>query len=45
MAREPGYCRHKPTNQAYVNLGGQVIYLGAYGSEESKERYNRLKAE
>ena len=45
MAREPGYCRHKPTNQAYVNLGGQVIYLGAYGSSESKERYNRLKAE
>lgn len=45
MAREPGYCRHKPTNQAYVNLGGKVIYLGEYGSEQSKERYNRLKAE
>ena len=45
MAREPGYCRHKPTNQAYVNLGGKVIYLGEYGSEQSRERYNRLKAE
>jgi integrase len=45
MAREPGYCRHKPTNQAYVNLDGQVVYLGEYGSEKSKQRYNQLKAE
>ena len=45
MAREPGYCKHKSTGQAYVNLGGKVIYLGTHGTEESKERYNRLKAE
>jgi len=45
MAREPGYCRHKATNQAYVNLGGQVFYLGDYGSEKSRERYNALKSE
>ncbi len=45
MAREPGYCLHKATGQAYVRLGGQVIYLGEYGSEKSKERYARLKAE
>lgn len=45
MAREPGYCRHKATNQAYVRLNGRVIYLGEYGSEKSKERYNRLTAE
>lgn len=45
MAREPGYCRHKPTGQAYVNFGGRVIYLGTYGTEESKEKYHRLKAE
>jgi len=45
MAREPGYCRHKSTGQAYVNLGGQVIYLGDYGTEKSKQRYNALKAE
>ena len=44
MAREPGYCLHKPTGQAYVNLGGKVIYLGKHGSEESKLAYNRLKA-
>lgn len=29
VAREPGYCLHKPTGQAYVRLGGKVIYLGA----------------
>jgi integrase len=45
MAREPGYCHHKPTNQAYVTLGGKVIYLGEYGSEKSKQRYRSLKAE
>ena len=45
MAREPGYCHHKPTGQAYVRLSGKVYYLGAYGSPESKDRYNRLKAE
>lgn len=45
MAKEPGYCHHKPTNQAYVRLDRKPYYLGEYGSEESKERYNRLKAE
>lgn len=45
MAREPGYCLHKPTGQAYVRFNGKLHYLGEYGSEESKERYNRLKAE
>ena len=45
MAKEPGYCRHKPTNQAYIRLDGKPYYLGEYGSELSKERYNRLKAE
>ena len=45
MAREPGYCLHRPTGQAYVNLGGKVIYLGEHGTDESRERYNRVKAE
>jgi integrase len=45
MAREPGYCLHKPTGQAYVRFNGKLHYLGPYGSDESKERYNRLKAE
>jgi len=45
MAKEPGYCLHKPTGQAYVRFDGKAYYLGAHGSEESKERYSRLKAE
>ena len=45
MAREPGYCLHKPTGQAYVRFNGKLHYLGEYGSEASKEAYNRLKAE
>jgi integrase len=45
MAREPGYCLHKPTGQAYVRFDGKPFYLGEFGSEVSKERYNRLKAE
>lgn len=45
MAREPGYCLHKPTGQAYVNLGGKVVYLGPHGTEESKRKYETVKAE
>lgn len=45
MAREPGYCLHKPTGQAYVNLGGKVVYLGQFGTDESKRKYETVKAE
>jgi integrase len=45
MAKEPGYCLHKPSGRAYVNLSGRVHYLGPHGSPESKAAYNRLKAE
>lgn len=45
MAREPGYCHHKPSGQAYVRIKGRVHYLGAFGSEESKAKYRQLKAE
>ena len=43
--RIPKYCRHKGSGQAYVNLDGTRHYLGAHGSEESIERYNRIVAE
>jgi len=45
MPREPGYRHHKPSNQAYVRLGGKVFYLGVYGTEKSRQEYARLKAE
>lgn len=45
MAKEPGYCLHKASGRAYVNLGGRVIYLGKYGTAESRLEYDRIKAE
>lgn len=36
---DPGYCLHKPTGRAYVNLGGRVVYLGIFGTDESRQRY------
>lgn len=45
MAKEPSYCHHKGTNQAYIRLAGKVHYLGPYGSPESKEKYRRIKGE
>jgi hypothetical protein len=41
----PKYSRHKPSGRARVRIGGRDIYLGAYGSPESKEAYNRVIAE
>lgn len=45
MSREPGYCLHKPSGQAYVRLGGKAFYLGQHGSQESRDKYAALKAE
>lgn len=43
--RVPAYCVHAARNQAYVRLNGEMIYLGAPGSPESREKYNRRIAE
>lgn len=43
--RVPQYCRHKASGQAVVRIAGRDRYLGAYGSPESHERYQRLLAE
>ena len=40
----PAYSRHA-TGQAYVRLGGRFIYLGLYGTPESRERYQRAVAQ
>ena len=45
MSREPGYCLHRPTGQAYVRLNGRMFYLGLYDSDESRAKYAALKAE
>jgi len=36
----PGYLHHKASNMAYVRLIGNDIYLGFYGTKESKKEYN-----
>jgi integrase len=43
--RKPSYLLHKPTGQARCRIDGQDHYLGAYGSPESRERYDDLIAE
>jgi hypothetical protein len=41
----PTYSRHKPTGQARTRIAGRDIYLGAYGSRESRLRFAMLAAE
>ena len=43
--RVPSYRRHKASGQAIVTLGGKMIYLGRYGSAESRAEYTRVIAE
>lgn len=43
--RIPKYRHHKGSGQALVELNKRRIYLGAFGSPESKQRYERLVAE
>jgi integrase len=43
--RTPRYSLHRPSGQARVRLDGRHIYLGRYGSPESKAEYDRLIAE
>jgi integrase len=43
--RTPSYCLHKGTGQAVVRIDGRDHYLGAFGTKESRHRYNQLIAE
>lgn len=45
VLRTPSYRHHKPTGQAVVTLNGRDIYLGRFGSSESRAEYDRLLAE
>src|SRR6516164_4472998 len=44
-SRVPSYRHHKPSGRAVVTLNGRDIYLGPWGSEESKAEYARKIAE
>jgi integrase len=43
--RVPSYTHHKGSGQALVRIGGRPVYLGKYGTDESKQRYASLIAE
>ena len=46
--RKPGYRRQRRKNRidlAFIEVDGQRIYLGDYGSDESRREYRRLAAE
>ena len=45
LALVPKYCLHKPSGRAYVRIRGKVVYVGQYGSADSKQEYGRLIAE
>jgi integrase len=43
--RLPGYRLHRASGNARVTLGSRDVYLGRYGSPESKAEYQRVLAE
>ncbi len=47
--KNPSYCHHRASNQAYVTLPGppkpQVVYLGTYDTAESRAEYDRVIGE
>jgi hypothetical protein len=43
--RLPKYRHYKPKDLAVVRINGHDIYLGKYGSPESREKYRRIVAE
>lgn len=48
MARKPripAYSLHKPSGQAVVKVKQRSVYLGKYGTDESREAYARIVAD
>lgn len=41
----PGYLHHKASGRAFVRINGTDIYLGFYGTPESKAEYDRILKE
>lgn len=42
MPRQPSYCHHKPTGQAYVRIDGKIRYLGKFDSPGSRDQFDKL---
>ncbi len=45
LYRLPSYRLHKPSGLAVVSIGGRDVYLGKFGTPESRAEYDRLMAE
>ena len=43
--KPPKYSKHKASGQAVVTIAGKDIYLGDYGTKESRQEYDRGVAE
>src|SRR6266566_3724968 len=42
---QPDYCLHKPSGRAFVRVGGRQVWLGAHGTQASKDKYLAAIAE
>jgi len=42
---KPDYCHDAATGRAYVRINGQKKYLGGYGTQASRDAYDRLVGE
>jgi integrase len=43
--KPPKYSKHKASGQAVVTIAGKDVYLGDYGTKESRQEYDRVVAE
>src|SRR3954470_8034114 len=43
--RNPSYRRHRASGQAIVTIDGQDIYLGPFGTQVSRNEYDRIIGE
>jgi hypothetical protein len=41
----PKYCLHKASGRAFVRIEGKMYYLGKYGSQTSRQEYDRIIGE
>lgn len=44
-AHFPTYRQHKPSGKGVVTLNGRDFYLGPWNSAESRQEFDRLRAE
>ena len=42
---KPDYCHDKASNRAYVRIDGKKLYLGDYGTQASRDEYDRVVGE